>query len=334
MRLGGNQMNVAQQQWRHVLAAKTSLARLDDAAMACLDVAWQRRHRDFDAWLDAVAALPDGQGGTIDLTADAPRLSKALSAIEQQALTGSLQALIPWRKGPFAPCGLYLDSEWRSDWKYARLRRSGVDFHGKHVLDVGCGNGYFMLRMLGDGAALTIGVDPSWHYFAQFLALQKLYMAQQMAYLPLTLDDVLPDEMDITLSMGVLYHRRDPLQHLWQLRETLRPGGHMVVETLVVSGDAQTVYLPPGRYAGMNNVWFLPSPAALCAWLVRLGLDVVYCSAAVATTAAEQRRTAWMPRHSLDDFMQPDYQATKEGLPAPQRVLIVAQKPRRTAQSS
>ncbi|MBV7434780.1 tRNA 5-methoxyuridine(34)/uridine 5-oxyacetic acid(34) synthase CmoB [Cardiobacteriaceae bacterium TAE3-ERU3] len=319
--------NLALQQWKQLLAAKTSLEKLDDTATAVLETAWQRRHGHFNDWLAAVDDMPSGENGDIDLSCAAPLLKKDLSVDEQQVLQQTLQILMPWRKGPFAPCGIDLDCEWRSDFKYERLKASGIDFSGKHVLDVGCGNGYFMLRMLGDGAALTVGVDPSWHYFAQFLALQKLYQAERIVYLPLTLDDVLLNDMDITMSMGVLYHRRDPMQHLWQLRETLRKGGQMVVETLVVEGDERTVYMPPDRYAGMGNVWFLPSPAALCQWLTRLGLEVEYCSEPVATIAEEQRRTAWMDRFSLDDFMQPDYQATKEGLPPPKRVLIVARKP-------
>lgn len=318
--------NLALQQWQRLLAIKTSLKKLDNSATSVLEAAWQHRHGHFDDWLSVVNKMPDGQGGTIDLTCTAPLLEKSLSVDEQQALQQGLQTLMPWRKGPFAPCRIELDCEWRSDFKYARLKAGGINFRGKHVLDVGCGNGYFMLRMLGDDAALTVGVDPSWHYFAQFLTLQKLYQAERMVYLPLTLDDVLLNDMDITLSMGVLYHRRDPMQHLWQLRETLRKGGQMVVETLVVDGDERTVYMPPARYAGMGNVWFLPSPMALCHWLTRLGLEIEYCSEPVATTAAEQRRTMWMDRFSLDDFMQPDYQTTKEGLPPPKRVLIVARK--------
>ncbi|UJF25236.1 tRNA 5-methoxyuridine(34)/uridine 5-oxyacetic acid(34) synthase CmoB [Suttonella sp. R2A3] len=319
-------MNLAQAQWQNLLAYKTALQRFDGPLQYKLDQLWQQRHSQFDAWLEAVTAMPDGAGGHIDLRSAAPRLDKALSNREQADLNAALHTLMPWRKGPFAPCGIDLDSEWRSDWKFARLQEAGLDFTDKHILDVGCGNGYFMLRMLGEGTSLCVGVDPSWHYFAQFLALQKLYQATRMAYLPLTLDDALLNEFDLTLSMGVLYHRRDPLQHLWQLRETLRSGGQMVVETLVVDGDQNTVFMPDDRYAGMKNVWFLPSAEALCHWLERLKLRIEYCSEAVPTTAEEQRRTPWMDRHSLDQFMRADYRATVEGHPPPKRVIVVASK--------
>ncbi len=60
--------------------------------------------------------------------------------------------------------------------------------------------------------------------------------------------------------MGVLYHRRSPVDHLYQLKSTLRPSGELVLETLIIDGDEQTVLLPKDRYARMrSNVWFIPS---------------------------------------------------------------------------
>ena len=45
-----------------------------------------------------------------------------------------------------------------------------LDLKGKRILDVGCGNGYYMWRMLGAGADSVIGVDPNWLFFCQFQA--------------------------------------------------------------------------------------------------------------------------------------------------------------------
>jgi len=116
---------------------------------------------------------------------------------------------------------------------------------------------------------------------------------------------------------------------IWpQLRDTLRDGGRLVLETLVVDGDAQTVLMPPDRYAGMRNVWFLPSIAALHRWLARLGFAIAYSGETVATTSAEQRATDWIDRYSLADFMNADFSATIENLPPPQRVIIIATKGR------
>ena len=63
------------------------------------------------------------------------------------------------------------------------------------------------------------------------------------------------ERFDTTFSMGVLYHQRSPLDHLRQLRGTLRPGGQLVLETLFVPGDESYACTPPDRYARMRNVW-------------------------------------------------------------------------------
>lgn len=63
--------------------------------------------------------------------------------------------------------------------------------------------------------------------------------------------------------MGVLYHRRSPLEHLWQLKDQLVQDGELVLETLVVEGDENTVLVPGDRYAQMRNVYFIPSALAL-----------------------------------------------------------------------
>ena len=151
-----------------------------------------------------------------------------------------------------------------------------------------------------------------------------------MHVLPLALEQ-LPAEMrvfDTVVSMGVLYHRRSPLDHLLELRGCLRSGGQLVLETLVVEGDAGRVLVPEGRYTRMRNVWFLPSCDALQRWLRRCGYVDVRLADVTRTTVAEQHSTGWMTFQSLADFLDPaDPTRTVEGLPAPTRAIVVATAP-------
>jgi len=284
-------------------------------------------HGDLKRWQAALAALPA-------LTAEQIELSRSVQVIcreqsnRQAALKAALQGLMPWRKGPFNLFGVAVDAEWRSDWKWARLIPH-VDFRGCRVLDVGCGNGYFLWRMLGAGADCVLGIDPGWLYLCQFLALKR-YLPHLPAWqLPLALEDLpLPVAFDKVLSMGVLYHRRSPIDHLLALKDCLKNGGELLLETLVIEGDEQQILLPEDRYAQMRNVWFLPSVAALKHWLTRLGFIHIRCLHCAPTSTAEQRRTEWMQFASLADFLNPDDpNRTIEGYPAPKRALLVAQKP-------
>lgn len=318
----GVTQEVIRQAWEQAQQLNPSLQHFSVTATNLIQTCSYHGH--FPRWLQTVADLPSLSVNQVILNQAVVSASATTARETTHTLQSLLRGLMPWRKGPFSLGQVLIDSEWRSDLKFQRLLDAGVDFRAKQVLDVGCGNGYFLFRILGEKAAYALGLDPSWLYFAQFLALQKYLCQDKCVYLPFTLEEILPAAVDITLSMGVLYHRRDPLQHLRQLRQTLRPGGMLILETLVVEGDAQTVFMPRGRYAGMSNVWFLPAVAALQLWLERLGFIVEYISAPVATTTTEQRRTPWLDSQSLPDFMLADFSATREGHPPPKRVIILA----------
>ncbi|MBB4817388.1 tRNA (mo5U34)-methyltransferase [Pseudomonas alcaligenes] len=285
-------------------------------------------HGDLQRWGAAVDALPPITPTRVEL-AQRFALDGDCDEATRTALKDALMGLIPWRKGPFELFGVHVDTEWRSDWKWSRVSPH-LDLRGKRVLDVGCGNGYYQWRMLGAGADSVVGIDPNWLFFCQFLAMKRYLPALPAWHLPLALEE-LPAKLegfDTVFSMGVLYHRRSPIDHLFDLKDCLLRGGELVLETLVVEGDAQQVLVPEDRYAQMRNVWFLPSVPALELWLRRAGFVDVRCVDVSVTSIEEQRSTEWMRYQSLPEFLDPaDHSRTIEGLPAPARAVMVARKP-------
>lgn len=262
---------------------------------------------------------------------DFPRWEAALDAVRQAAdraaLREALMQLRPWRKGPFEIDGVLIDSEWRCDLKWARVAAAVGSVSGLDVLDVGCGNGYYALQMRAAGASTVVGIDPTILYVMQFLAVNARLDRSQVWVLPLRLEELpLPARsFDLTLSLGVLYHHRSPLEHLQQLRQTLRPGGRLALETLYLPGTGAFCRVPTGRYARMKNVWFLPSLDELCNWMVRSGFTDVEIANTSVTTSQEQRSTDWMPFDSLQAALDPENTGlTVEGWPAPNRVVATA----------
>ena len=291
---------------------------------------FSKRHGRKTEWDDALAALPEIETRKIKLDQDLIQIGeKSDLTILPEDFKTQLKGFMPWRKGPYDLFGTNINTEWRSDWKWQRIVPHLSPLQDKQVLDIGCGNGYHLFRMLGSGAKLALGIDPTLLFFYQFQLINRFLPDLPIHLLPLR-GEHLPafGLFDTVFSLGVLYHRRNPIDHLSELSGFLNSGGEVVLETLVVDGDANTVLVPKDRYAKMSNVWFLPSPAALLVWMSRAGFKNARIVDTNQTSIEEQRATEWMTFHSLTDFLDPsDSNRTFEGYPAPKRALVIAEKP-------
>ncbi len=289
-------------------------------------------NKDLALYLQALERLPAIQPSHSDLKRSVIQIGKAHDATSEQIeqLRKELFVLHPWRKGPFSLFGLFIDTEWRSDLKWERLKDHICSLTDRLVLDVGSGNGYHCLRMLGAGARLVVGIDPYIKNVMQFSAVKTYLKTDKVHVLPLALE-ALPSWLqgfDTVFSMGVLYHRRSPFDHLLKLKNLLRPQGELVIETLVIEGEEGRVLVPEQRYAKMRNVWFIPSPPTLQSWLRRTGFEEVRLIDISLTTTKEQRPTEWMRFESLPHFLHPqDPRLTVEGYPRPRRAIFLARKP-------
>ena len=310
------------------------------------------KHGHLPQWQAAVSQLPETLPCSFEIIDGAVSIvfeDGAMDAVAIANLEQSLKQLMPWRKGPYQFSTIFIDTEWRSDWKWERLAPHISDLTGRTVLDVGCGSGYHLWRIRESGASCVLGIEPSLLYIKQFEAVQHFLQDSHVQVLPLPVE-ALPANMrlfDTVFSMGVLYHRRDPLEHLAQLMAAVKPGGELVLETLVVvepditDTDAEadiskSVALPDNaysmkieeRYANMRNIYELPSTRLLSQWLEQAGFESVSVADVHPTSRAEQRSTLWMSSHSLAQALDPaDLSKTVEGYPRPLRAIVTAQAP-------
>ena len=285
-------------------------------------------HGDFMRWRAALDSLPNAGKAFVAL-GDTVTIDGAVPANDRGRLRNALQALHPWRKGPFSLFGMHIDSEWRSDLKWRRVAPH-IELRGLRVLDIGCGNGYYGWRMREAGAELVVGIDPTVLYCMQHMAINRFIQDDRNQVLPTTFEALPPaltaGRFDAAFSMGVIYHRRDPLAHLRDLLRCLLPGGLAVIESLVSAGPATLI--PPGRYARMRNVWHVPAESQLMEWMASCGFHDIRLVDTTATTTREQRSTPWMRFDSLAEALDPgDSTLTVEGHPAPRRCVAIAWAP-------
>jgi len=309
---------------------RSSLAAFSDQLLILNEQGWDTilKHGDLKRWQDGFDALPDNPPSQIHLNSSAVKVGTSTdTSMLAPMIESALKQMHPWRKGPFELFDVHIDTEWRSDWKWDRLKDAITPLAGRTVLDVGCGSGYHLWRMLGAGAELALGIDPTALFSMQFACIKRYQPDAAAFILPVGIE-AMPTGLgcfDTVFSMGILYHRRSPIDHLLALKSLLRNGGELVLDTLVITGNEQNCLMPHERYAKMRNVWFIPSVEMLSLWLKRAGFKVIQVVDVSPTSIEEQRSTAWMRFESLADFLDPnDSTRTIEGHPAPIRAILTA----------
>lgn len=270
--------------------------------------------------------LPVAASGALDASGDAIAVAEDFQC-DRESIRDQLLQLSPWRVGPWQFAGVDVDAEWRSCLKWQRIA-SSVYFDNAKVLDVGCNNGYFGFKAIAAGAAWVLGVEPFLLYNVQHEVFRR-YLSDPAAVgvMPISAEQI-PDGInvfDVALSMGVLYHRKDPIGHLQRLHNSLRRRGQLVLETIAIDSNDPDLIVPEGKFAKMRGVWFVPTIGMLQRWLRRIGFDEIQIIDVSVTSNQEQRRTEFMTFESLSDFVDPENaELTVEGYPMPARVVISA----------
>jgi tRNA (mo5U34)-methyltransferase len=233
---------------------------------------------------------------------------------------------MPWRKGPFTVHGIHIDTEWRSDWKWDRVLPHISPLAGRYVLDVGCGSGYHLWRMVGKGSRGRHRPEPAvplpvrghpplrWQRPARPPAAARHSGAAGAA------------GVDTVFSMGVLYHRKSPIEHIEQLRNQLKTTASWCWRPWWWTATSTTCWCPPIATARCATSGSSP-PARPSRWVERCGFTDVRIVDENMTSTDEQRRTDWMINESLSDYLDPTNPAlTVEGHPAPKRAVLIARK--------
>ena len=147
-----------------------------------------------------------------------------LNGHEMDVFLQCVHALKPWKKGPLCLFGTDIDTEWRSDFKWERLQVSLPNLKDKVICDLGCGNGYFMYRMLEYSPKFVLGVDPNLHAWLEFNLFQRITGVENIKFEYMRGDIMasLPGMFDIVFCLGVLYHTSDPIAMLKDIHKSMK----------------------------------------------------------------------------------------------------------------
>ena len=292
-----------------------------------LDPYGQVKDKRIENWKKIISNLPLINTTKVDLL-NGISVQGKWDSKDKQRTEEDLMQLVPWRKGPFMIQDIFIDAEWQSNMKWERVLDLNIELKGKNILDVGSGNGYYGFRMLGKGAEFVVCLEPNVSHLTQFLVLNHFIKSDRIKMVPRRIEEIsfLDKCFDLVFSMGVLYHQRNPESHLNLLASHLKEGGQIILETLIVPDEYGQALIPKSSYANMSNVWFIHSRKGLEDLINKSGLKILKMGPSVKTMPEEQRATKWMPFRSLVDGLSQGLDRTVEGLPGPDRVVLVLTK--------
>ena len=279
-----------------------------------------KKDRRIESWLEILSRLPSILNAEVELING---VNIDFDIKDNDEIERLLLQLIPWRKGPFRINDIFIDSEWDSAKKWKRFQKLNLDLDGKSILDVGSGNGYYAFRMVGMGADKVLCLEPNLVHVAQFSAINHFVNSEKIRMIPERLEEsgLANSKFDVIFSMGLLYHQRNPSEHLNNLKDLLADNGKLVLETIISPKECGIALEPPnGKYASMPNVHFVHTDNGCKSIFRNLSLQVHAESDLAVTNDNEQRSTKWMPFKSFESALNLQNKSiTIEGYPAPKR---------------
>jgi SAM-dependent methyltransferase len=174
-------------------------------------------------------------------------------------------------------------NEWDHLWTPLKNLMRQVDFKGKRVLEIGCWDGLWSFEAEALGASGVLSTDISTQRAfggpapATF-AFAKKHRKSEVQYREMSIYDLdsLQEQFDVVVFFGVLYHLRYPQLGLARIRNVLKEGGLVLLETAVMLDTNDTLIQTDHLkiYPTDNSTWNAFSGPALVAMMRDSYFDV------------------------------------------------------------
>ncbi|MGH8575865.1 MAG: class I SAM-dependent methyltransferase [Gammaproteobacteria bacterium] len=151
--------------------------------------------------------------------------------------------------------------EWDHLWSPIKREMHRVDFRGKRVLDIGTWDGLwsFEAESLGASSVLATDINTQRSFTDQGPAtfeFAKRIRGSNVEYKEVSVYDLdsLEQQFDIVVFFGVLYHLRYPQLGLARIRNILKDGGLLLMETAILLDTDDTIIQTDHRKIFPNDV--------------------------------------------------------------------------------
>lgn len=148
-----------------------------------------------------------------------------------------------------------------------------LDLRGARVVDLGCANGLFALAAERRGAAEVLAVDHTRHNIDSLNEIILPHLGSRIRAVHENVMNFTPDrygQFDVVIFAGVLYHLRYPFFALRIVRDLVKEGGRLILETGIMEDFNRNalIYCPspkdsPQRSRGGNSCSYFNEKALL-----------------------------------------------------------------------
>jgi len=150
------------------------------------------------------------------------------------------------------------------------LARNGIDFKAKRILDVGCGDGWFLALLNEEGALYCLGIEPSKQCCSDIARIQEF----DFEVLNGCVRDFLPERLgkfDLITMIGVLEHLNDSIADLEVIRSFMVDSSYLYIYTH--SETPRLITDMNKRISLVHQLYFTPKTIRIL--FKKLGLRII-----------------------------------------------------------
>lgn len=164
--------------------------------------------------------------------------------------------------------------DWEKMWDSTTSVLDTIDYKDKRVLDLGTWDGYWAFDAEKRGASSVVASDSRIKAYENLLFARSVLDSKVLPLFNVPVQDLenrlktvgLDQEFDIVHHLGLLYHLRDPMISLAQVRKVISKDGLLVLETAFVDDDENSFMAFAGtedkyHFYGASDTW---APSKLC----------------------------------------------------------------------